>query len=229
MNAAGTLGFAPDTRLPVDWEELGAFISNPVSLRRRLPAAQPACLEFPGGFLMHTGLPNPGIEAVLKRHAGAWRDARLPVIVHLMADRPEETARMVRALEGLENVMGVELGFAPLLADDILLLAVEMSAGELPLVVALEPAQVLRLGPRLPERGASALSQACPRGALLHEETRGLVHGRLYGPSLFPQALEGVQTAARAGLPIIAAGGVWSQEGARQMLEAGAMAVQMDA
>jgi hypothetical protein len=36
-----------------------------------------------------------------------------------MADRPEETQHMVRMLESQENVMAVELGFAPLLANDI--------------------------------------------------------------------------------------------------------------
>jgi len=42
-----------------------------------------------------------------------------------MADRPEETQYMVQALEMQENVMAAELGFAPLLADDILLLTLK--------------------------------------------------------------------------------------------------------
>ena len=55
------------------------------------------------------------------------------------------------------------------------------------------------------------------------------MHGRLYGPSLFPQSLSLVHDAARIGLPVIGAGGVWTKENARLMCEAGAMAVQMDA
>ena len=48
-----------------------------------------------------------------------------------MADRPEETQRMVRMLEGIDNVMAVELGFAPLLSNDIILLNLEMCVGDL--------------------------------------------------------------------------------------------------
>jgi dihydroorotate dehydrogenase len=56
-----------------------------------------------------------------------------------------------------------------------------------------------------------------------------LVAGRLYGPSLFPQTLETVYSAAKLGLPIIGAGGVWTKENADAMLSAGALAVQVDA
>ena len=226
MNAAGTLGFAPGLRAEIPWGEFGAFVTNPISLRRRLPTAQPALIEYPGGFLLHTGLPNPGLSAVIKKQAARWSRAQLPVIVHLMADRPEETQRMVQMLEGLENVMAAELGFAPLLADDILLLTLEMCLGELPLILSLPTEQVLSLGPRLIQKGAAAISLSAPRGAL---NTGELVTGRLYGPSLFPQALEIVHNAARLGLPIIGAGGVWTRGNAETMLSAGAMAVQMDA
>ena len=70
------------------WIRFGAFITNPISLRPRLPTAQPALIEFPGGFLLHTGLPNPGLSAVLKKHGARWNRADLPIIVNLMADRP---------------------------------------------------------------------------------------------------------------------------------------------
>jgi len=228
MNAAGTLGWAPDPRAPVDWESMGAFITNPLSMRPRRPAAQPSLHNFPGGFLLHTGLPNPGFEAAVRGNASAWTRADLPVIVHLMADRPEEAGKMVRRLEDLENVMAVELGFAPLLADDILLLAVEMCRGEVPLIASLPAAQLLRLGARLVQEGAAALSLAPPRGTL-RNNAGALASGRLYGPSLFPHSLDLVHAAARAGLPVIGAGGVWEPSQAEAMLQAGALAVQVDA
>jgi dihydroorotate dehydrogenase (NAD+) catalytic subunit len=246
MNAAGSLGFAPDTRLGISFEEFGAFVTNPFSLRPRKPASQPEVIEYPGGFLLHSGLPNPGFRAGLNRYASRWNTAELPVIVHLMADRPEETQRMVQLLETHENVMAAELGFAPLLADDIILLTLEMCVGELPLIFSLPAEQVLRLGPRLIEGGAQAISLSAPRGALpltpspsprfvsagapLNASGRGeLVTGRLYGPSLLPRALEIVYSAAKLGLPILGAGGVWTQENAEAMIAAGALAVQVDA
>lgn len=226
MNAAGTLGFAPDARAPVLWDDLGAFITNPVSLRPRKVAAAPAVLEFPGGFLMHTGLPNPGFAATVRKYGHRWREAALPIIVHLMADRPEETRQMVQALEGMENVMAVELGFAPLLAGDIVALAVEMCRGELPLIISLPAEQLLEVGGRALELGAAALSLAAPRGALNRDGE--LVTGRLFGPALFPKSLDIVHSAARLGFPVIGAGGVGSRVDGQAMLQAGALAVQMD-
>jgi dihydroorotate dehydrogenase len=235
MNAAGSLGFTPDTRTGISLEPFGAFVTNPFSLRPRLPATKPEVVEYPGGFLLHTGLPNPGLNAGLKKYSAKWSRADLPIIVHLMADRPEETQRMVRMLESQENVMAAELGFAPLLADDIILLTLEMCVGELPLIFSLPVEQVLSLGPRLIQGGAQAISIAAPRGALPltpnpSPDGRGeLITGRLYGPSLFPQTLETVHSAARIGLAVIGSGGVWSKENADAILSVGALAVQVDA
>ncbi|MFT3892639.1 MAG: hypothetical protein QM730_13475 [Anaerolineales bacterium] len=229
MNAAGSLGFIPDFRSLGDFGSLkgfGAFVTNPFSLRPRLPAAKPDVIEYPGGFLFHSGLPNPGLNAGLKKYSAKWTRAEMPVIVHLMADRPEETQHMVRLLETQENVMAVELGFAPLLANDIILLTLDMCLGELPLIFSLPVEQVLTLGPRLIQGGAQAISIATPRGALM---TDHLVTGRLYGPSLFAHSLETVYSAAKIGLPIIGAGGVWTKENANAMLSVGALAVQVDA
>jgi dihydroorotate dehydrogenase len=83
------------------------------------------------------------------------------------------------------------------------------------------------------EGGAQAISISAPRGALTPNPSPagggGLVTGRLYGPSLFPRALEAVYSAAKLGLPIIGAGGVWTKENAQAMLSAGALGVQVDA
>lgn len=228
MNAAGMLGFAPDLRADAPWDELGAFVTNPISARPRKPTHHPVTLDYPGGFLLHTGLPNPGFNAAVKKHARKWADSSLPIIVHLMADRPEETKRMVEALESMENVMAAELGFAPLLTDDIILTAVEISLGELPLIVSLPMDQAARLGPRAIEAGAAAVSLSAPRGALTMGDGR-LTTGRLYGPSLFPQALEIVNRLARAGTPTVGGMGVYKREQVEAMKEAGAMAVQLDA
>jgi dihydroorotate dehydrogenase (NAD+) catalytic subunit len=228
MNAAGSLGFAPASRIGISLDAFGAFVTNPFSLRPRQPTSQPVLIDYPGGFLLHTGLPNPGLKTGIKKYSAKWNRASLPIIVHLMADRPEETQNMVRTLEELENVMAVELGFAPLLADDIILLTLEMSLGELPLIFSLPVEQVLFLGPRLMQEGAQAISISPPRGALT-TENGNVVTGRLFGPSLFPRSLDIVRSAAKLGIPIIGSGGVWSTENSDAMLSVGAMAVQVDA
>jgi len=226
MNAVGSLGFAPDSRNGISLDVFGAFVTNPISLRSRQPTAQPTLIDYIGGFLLHTGLPNPGIREAVKKYSAKWTRSDLPIIVHLMADRPEETQNMVRMLETQENVLAVELGFAPLLADDIILLTLEMCLGEIPLIFSLPVEQVLSLGPRLMQDGAQAISIAAPRGALM---TDHLVTGRLFGPALFPQTLETVYSSVKLGIPIIGANGVWSKENADAMLSVGALAVQVDA
>lgn len=235
INAAGMLGFAPDLRQkpgfsekPGFWDEFGAFVTNPLSMRPRKATGHPAVVEYSGGFLLHTGLPNPSLSAAVKKYARKWADSSLPIIVHLMADRPEETARMVLSLENVENVMAAELGFAPLLTDDIILTSLEMSLGELPLIVSLPMEDAVRLAPRVIEAGAAAVSLSAPRGSLNTDDGK-LITGRLYGPSLFPQSLETVRRLAGAGVPVIGGGGVYTREQAEVMKEAGAMAVQLDA
>ena len=233
------LGFAPQGR---DGEaaqtprDLGAFVTNPISLRPRRPAARPACIAYAGGFVLHTGLPNEGLRRVLARHEARWARSHLPIIVHLIADRPDETRQMVGMLEGAENVMAAELGFAPLLTADILRLTVELCRGELPLICSLPREQVLGLGPRLIEEGAAAISFAPPRGAVpdkrLESSPDGaneLVTGRLFGPSLLPQTLELVRNCAKLGLPVIGGGGIWKDEDIGSVLGAGAIAAQVDA
>ncbi len=65
MNAAGVLGFFPDRHGPIDWGMLGAFITNPISLSPRTPAHGSRFEAYPGGFLLHTGYPNPGLSLVI--------------------------------------------------------------------------------------------------------------------------------------------------------------------
>ncbi|MEP7137292.1 MAG: hypothetical protein ABI904_20380 [Chloroflexota bacterium] len=231
MNAAGSLGFVPGFRSFENFGSLngfGAFVTSPISLRPRHPTTEPTVIEYQGGFLLHTGLPNPGIHGALKKYSAKWTRSELPIIVHLMADRPEETQHMVRMLETQENVMAVELGFAPLLANDILMLTLEMCMSEIPLIFSLPVEQVLSLGPRLMQDGAQAISIAAPRGALVNENKQ-VMTGRLLGPALFAQTLDTTQSAAKLGIPIIGSGGVWSKENADTMLSVGALAVQVDA
>lgn len=228
MNAAGTLGFAPDYRAPVPWDALGAFITNPLSLRPHLPTTVPALIEYPGGFLLHTGLPNPGLPAAVKKYARHWADSRLPIIVHLMSNRPDESMHMVASLEGMENIAAVELGFAPQLSKDRILLTVEMCLGELPLIVNLPSEQAYSLGKEAMEAGAAAVSLTTPRG-MIQLENGDQVIGRLSGAGLFPQSLLAVRDAVKAGIPVIGAGGVGTKENAEAMLSLGALAVQVDA
>jgi dihydroorotate dehydrogenase (NAD+) catalytic subunit len=228
MNSAGTLGFAPEPRLHRELGEMGAFLTNPISLLSRTPANGVRYIPFPGGFLLHTGFPNPGLETVLRRHVTRWERSSIPVIVHLLGQGIDELASMAMRLEGVPGVMGMELGFPKDASKELVRALVEAACGELPVIARLPVNQAVELAPVAVAAGAMAVSLSAPRGALPLPGGR-LVEGRLYGPALFPQALAAVRSLIQAGLPVIGAGGVYTQEQAQAMLAAGALAVQLDA
>jgi dihydroorotate dehydrogenase len=228
MNAAGTLGFAPDPYGVVDLGTLGAFVTNPISLAPRVPAAGMRFCAFPGGFLLHSGYPNPGLKAALRHFSARWEGASLPVVVHLLPQHPGDLSRMVARLEEQTSVAGIEIGLPPgcdiQSAREFALAAV----GELPVVLRLPFEGAAGLVDTLVDTGLSAVSLSPPRGALKGPDGNR-VSGRLYGPAIYPQALNVLSSLVERGLPVIAAGGVYKAEQAEELLDAGAAAVQLDA
>jgi len=226
LNAAGSLGFTP----PESWmwsEPPGAFVTNPVSLFPRTPAEERVVIPFPGGFLLHSGLPNPGLKGLL---AGArrWQRSAGAVWVHLIGDTPQEIERMVRSLESLDAVSAIELGIAPKAEPEQALRLARAGVGELPLVVNFSLTAVAEAWvDKLAGLGASAVSLGAPRG-LLPGANGNLVAGRLYGPAILPLALAAVRSLRRQALPEIAGGGVYRKADGEALLAAGATAVQLD-
>jgi dihydroorotate dehydrogenase (NAD+) catalytic subunit len=227
MNAAGSLGFVPDWRSGHEWSRLGAFVTHPVSLGPRTPTRGTRFVPFAGGFLLHTGYPNPGFNAALNRFGPAWARSNLPVIVHLLAQNPDEVAQMVQRLEGKEGVIGIELGLPAGIDAESAKLLLEAAAGELLLVACLPFEQALSLASVAGVAGATAISLRPPRGALPDSDGQ-LIEGRLFGPAIFPLALQLTRQLAASGLPVLAAGGVYCESDLRTLLDAGAAAVQLD-
>jgi dihydroorotate dehydrogenase (NAD+) catalytic subunit len=227
MNAAGSLGFSPDLHSPVDWSMLGAFVTNPVSLMPRTPARGKRFIAFPGGFLLHTGYPNPGMSQALRRNAGPWSYSPIPVIVHLLAQSTEEVAKMTRRLELVEGVTGLEVGVTSNASIEMVVAFTQAACGELPVIMHLPVERSVELAQGAMNAGAAAISLAPPRGIF---PTGGgeMVQGRLYGPAILPVALRVVHELSQLSIPTIGAGGVYTQEHADAMLAAGAYAVQLD-
>jgi dihydroorotate dehydrogenase len=226
MNAAGTLGFAPNPR-QLDLTGLGAFVTNPISRAARTPAGGTRFIPYPGGALIHTGHPNPGFGAVLKKHADHWARAGLPIIVHLLADSPAEIYGMVRQLEELEGVSGVELGLPPAAQIPLVRDVIAAAAGELPLAVKAGLDDAPRLAGEIRQAGASAITLGAPRGSL-PDGMGKIVGGRLLGGAVFALGLDTLRGLLPLGMPVYFGAGVQNKNQRALVLELGAAGIQLD-
>ena len=226
MNSAGSLGFAPDLRLPLKWDLFGAFVTNPISIKPRKPAASHRWQSFPGGALIHSGFPNPGFRQAVARYEAGWAQLPVPVIVHFLADTPEELHRRIEHLETMENIRAVEIGFPDEISPDEAHEVISACVGELAVIARVPFARAGEIAGICLEAGAVLISIAPPRGALPAGE--GIQSGRMYGPAVFPLALQAVRQLAAAKIPVIGSGGVYHPDQAEAMRQAGAQAVQLD-
>ncbi len=236
LNAAGTLGFAVEAEGVIDLDALGGFVTNPFTFESRGPAGAPNAAAVAGGVVLHTGLPNPGVKAGIRRFALDWDRVfgrrGIPVIVHLAATRAHEVRRAVELIERVDVVAGLELGLRDDSAPAEFTQMVHAARGNLPLVVRLPLDRAETLAPLAVRAGADALCIGAPprwrpEGVPTEGQPRS---GRVYGSSVRERMLAGVAAVAALGLdvPHIAGGGVLTSGDVDAALLAGAVAVQAD-
>jgi dihydroorotate dehydrogenase (NAD+) catalytic subunit len=254
MPAAGAFGYGDAYRDLVESNMLGAIVTNPVSLRPRTAARGQRIAVRGEHFVVHTGLPNPGVKAVIRQSA-------VPIIPHLIATTPGEASKAAVQLSAARGVGGIELGLAENTSEEkaVNLLHAAQEGSGLPIIVRVPFDRVEALAPLLVEAGAEALTLTAPPRAVLpiadetpkeearetragetrtgetrDGETARFIRGRLYGPALFPLLLDTLARWATPGpnqlhVPIIACGGIASPEDALACISLGATAVQVDA
>jgi dihydroorotate dehydrogenase (NAD+) catalytic subunit len=236
MTASGAVGYGDEYADLIDYSFLGALVTNPVSLRPR-KASHGTRLRIHGEHLVvHTGLPNPGVKAIVHKYETIWERLSVPVIVHLLATTPTETAKAAIYLSGITGVVGIELGLADNTeADRAATLVHSALEGVLPVIVRIPFRNVDELTPVLAEEGASALTLTAPPRVVLPPEqiedrnSLRFYRGRLYGPAVYPILLNSLTRWARkVSVPVIACGGIQSAEQALACLHLGATAVQID-
>lgn len=233
MCAAGTFGYGEVYRDFINIDKIGAIVTHPITYDSWNPARGPRVVPLDAGVLMHTGLPNPGLNKALRRYRNLWIALPLPIIVHLVATSSEHVRKSAARLDEEEGVDAIELG----LNDDIdwkdaeELVNAAVSKTDKPVLVRLPLLDAYEIAQPVADAGAGALVvSAPPRGTARHPQTGELISGRIYGPLVKSMVLHAVgQLAERIKeVPIIGAGGIHGPHDARDYIEAGAVAVQVD-
>ena len=233
MPAAGTLGFADNFKGLIDYENLGALVTNPVTIEPWNPVSGTRMIPLDAGILLHTGLPNPGLAKVISRYRKTWANLTIPVILHLVGTNVRQIEQAGRMLDEVDEVAAVELGLSDdLNVADALDMVKAAAKMEKPLLVRLPFYECYQLALPVAEAGADALVlTAAPRGTARDQHAGRLVSGRIYGPLIKPLVLRMVGRLRREipqDIPIIGCGGIHSPQDARDYIDAGAIAVQVD-
>ena len=245
--AAGTFGHGVEYADVVEVDRLGAIVCRATTLRPRTGNPPPRMTATPGGLLDAVGLQNLGIDTVLERYASTWAGWRVPVIVNIAGTAVRDYVEVVRRLDGVPGVAGVELnlsspdagrGGRPFAVDAAA--AAEVTAAvrratDLPVLVKLSPdvTDIRPIARAVADGGADALTAINTlAGLAVAVDRRGLLfehgHGGLSGPALKPIALRAVYEVAQAvRIPVVAVGGVTALADVLDFLAVGAVAVQV--
>jgi dihydroorotate dehydrogenase (NAD+) catalytic subunit len=247
MNASGTLDplAARAAGVPVHLD-VAAVVTKTITPLPRDGNPPPRLAETPSGLLNSIGLANPGVDAFLASLPGLVALGR-PLVVSVGGFAVDDYVRLVGALDGAAGVVALELNIScPNVETGCISIGSDPSetaavvrgcraATSLPLWVKLSPnvADVAEIGRAAAAGGADAL--VCVntlRGMAIDpwsgRPVLGADTGGLSGPALKPVALAAVWTCASScELPIVGVGGVFSGRDARDLLDAGATAVQV--
>jgi dihydroorotate dehydrogenase (NAD+) catalytic subunit len=245
--ASGTFGYGTEYAEVVDVDRLGAICCKGTTLRPRIGNPTPRVTETPGGMLNSIGLQNPGVDAVVEKYAAAWAGWRVPVIVNVAGESVGDYVEVVRRLDGVPGIAGVELNIScPNVGRGGLQFAIDADAAasvtaavrratDLPLLVKLSPnvADVRPIARAIADAGADALSAVNTLSGIAVAPSRerpllGNVYGGLSGPAIKPVALRIVYEVCQVvGIPVIAIGGVTELADVLDFLAVGAVAVQV--
>jgi dihydroorotate dehydrogenase (NAD+) catalytic subunit len=245
--ASGTFGYGVEYAEVVDVQRLGAICCKGTTLRPRFGNEPPRVTETPAGMLNSIGLQNPGVDAVIEKYAALWATWDTPVIVNVAGESIEDYVTVVRRLDGVPGVAGIELNIScPNVGKGGLQFAVDREAAgavtaavrratDLPLMVKLSPnvADVRAIAKAIEDAGADAISAINTLSGMAIDRRRrrpllGNTYGGLSGPAIKPVALRIVyEVAQTVRVPVVAIGGVSGLDDVLDFLMAGASAVQV--
>jgi dihydroorotate dehydrogenase (NAD+) catalytic subunit len=245
--ASGTFGYGTEYSDVVEVQRLGAICCKGTTLRARIGNPTPRVTETPGGMLNSIGLQNPGVDAVIEKYAGTWASWRVPVIVNVAGESVADYVEVVRRLDGVPGIAGIELNIScPNVGAGGIQFAIDAGAAagvtgavrrvtDLPLLVKLSPnvADVRPIARAIADAGADALTAINTLSGIAVAPTRqrpllGNTYGGLSGPAIKPVALRIVYEVSQVvDIPVVAIGGVTELADVLDFLAVGAVAVQV--
>ena len=247
MTASGTFGYGTEYGELIDIESLGAIICKGTTLMPREGNSQPRLIETASGLLNSIGLENIGVDAVIRDKAPVWAKWRVPVIVNVAGQTIDEYMEVVKKLEGVIGVSGIELNIS---CPNITAGGMQFGADSkiaakltkevknitgLPIIVKLGPnvTDITDIAVAVEKAGADAISliNTLKGMAIDLKEQRpylGNISGGLSGPAIKPVALYMVYEVAKVvHIPVIGCGGITCAKDALEFLACGASAVQV--
>ena len=245
--ASGTFGYGIEYGDVVEVDRLGAICCKGTTLKPRIGNITPRVTETPGGMLNSIGLQNPGVDAVIEKYADTWVGWKTPVIVNVAGESVADYVEVVRRLEGVPGVAGIELNIScPNVGRGGLQFAIDAGAAgevtaavrratDLPLLVKLSPnvADVRPIARAIADAGADALTAINTLSGIAVAPSRtkpllGNIYGGLSGPAVKPVALRIVYEVSQiVDIPVVAIGGVTELADVLDFLAVGAVAVQV--
>ena len=245
--ASGTFGYGTEYSEVVEIQRLGAICCKGTTLRPRVGNPTPRVTETPGGMLNSIGLQNPGVDAVIAKYAETWAGWRVPVIVNVAGESVADYVEVVRRLEGVPGIAGIELNIScPNVGAGGIQFAIDAQAAagvtaavrratDLPLLVKLSPnvADVRPIARAIADAGADALTAINTLSGIAVSPNRqrpllGNTYGGLSGPAIKPVALRIVYEVSQVvDIPVVAIGGVTELADVLDFLAVGAAAVQV--
>lgn len=246
MTASGTAGFADELAGVSDLDSIGAVVTKTATLRARAGNATPRTVETPAGMLNSIGLPNPGLDKIVRSYRRRWEAMRPAVVVSLAGYSLDEFADLARTLEGLPGVDAIEANFScPNVANGLEFASDgDLMAGavaairdncSLPLLAKLSPnvADMRPLAVAAQAAGANGLTiMNTVLGMKIDLASRkpllGGVFGGISGPAIRPLGVRFVfEVYPEVDIPIVGVGGIAGLDDALEYILAGAAAIQL--
>lgn len=247
--ASGCFGFGYEFNdyYPID-RYLGSISIKGTTLHPRYGNELPRIAETPSGLLNAVGLQNPGVDKVISEELPKLRKVfHQPIIANISGFSIDEYVECCRRMTKEEQVEIIELNVScpNVHGGGMSFGTSEQSVTEVVKAVkqAVTKPLYVKLSPNVTDivSIARAAEKAGADGLVLINTLLGMrfnlktgqpilanVTGGLSGPAIFPVALRMVYQVAQAcKVPIIGCGGVSSADDVREMMMAGATAVEI--